>query len=637
MIEYNGILLDYYGDTLNKLIVKRALTDIESLKDRKGTTSTAFDLPRTAVNEKAFGFITTDGTITNSSGSALIYIDNNVYSQGKMYVVGYDDAVIKCNYFGSDLDFIFTISKLSLKEIIEEYPSYANAFNYYNDYFFEDAMISLYGSDVHYCINAPNVIATTFITGAVVPTPANFGFFFKIKDMVNRIVTMNGYNLVSNFFNSDFADAQFYSTHDGKHKSTTFLNAKTTVVTTLSEKIEVGNIALGDFIKTGDAYWNYRALEGFNFDCNVNLIQDAKVKETYLTIYIRNPLDEIIYVSASQKLQEGDNAISLKNTQNFIGGFYVNYLVTSVLKTGFTAPISSTILVTNGVFSHTNIVEDDVLRLRNYISDITQLDFIKSVLLRYNLILDIQGQDIYIDSQQTLTAPTNGEVIESINQLDAVDISHLVKDMTDVDIDIPSIGYISLEQKFTNNATVEERSIGNISYGSELYDIENTSKEIEEYTDEFNSVYDFYTDSLLSGIIDISALGADFAEPIESWENVICTAWGYFGFVHGTRDYFNEIPVPWIDISSGTYTYPPPEMYIMDFAQNRYKTLYNGFFVDTLSKKKNNKVKQIEIYDTLGTLMNFRTNYIINDQVYKLLSFEYDIIAKLVIAKIILK
>jgi len=259
------------------------------------------------------------------------------------------------------------------------------------------------------------------------------------------------------------------------------------------------------------------------------------------------------------------------------------------------------------------------------------------VLLRYNLILDIQDQNIYINSQQKLTAPTNGEVIESIEQLNAIDISHLVEDVTDVDIDIPSIGYISLEQKFTNNATVEERTIGNISYGSEFYDIENASKGVEEYTDEFNSVYDFYTDSLFTGILDIADLGADFVETIESWENLICTAWGYLGLVYGTRDYYKDFPVPWIDISSGTYTYPPPEMYIMDFAQNRYKNLYNGFFVDTLNKKKNNKIKQIEIYDTLGTLMNFRTNYIINDQVYKLLSFEYDIISKLVIAKIILK
>ena len=55
MITYNGIELDYQSDALNSLVIKGGLTKIDNLTDRTGTSSTQFNLPRTAKNELALG------------------------------------------------------------------------------------------------------------------------------------------------------------------------------------------------------------------------------------------------------------------------------------------------------------------------------------------------------------------------------------------------------------------------------------------------------------------------------------------------------------------------------------------------------------------------------------------------------
>ena len=75
---------------------------------------------------------------------------------------------------------------------------------------------------------------------------------------------------------------------------------------------------------------------------------------------------------------------------------------------------------------------------------------------------------------------------------------------------------------------------------------------------------------------------------------------------------------------------------IVRFDVNR-NTKGNTVFQKTLERKKNNKVKEIRLYDHKGTLMSFRKAYIIDGQIYKLLSYEFEPISKLVIAKIILK
>jgi hypothetical protein len=116
MITYNGIELDYQSDALNSLVIKGGLTKIDNLTDRTGTSSTQFNLPRTAKNELAFGNITTEGAESQTNGTAYITIDGNIFSKGILYVMGYDNNNFKCLFMGSDNDLIGTLKKHRLEK-----------------------------------------------------------------------------------------------------------------------------------------------------------------------------------------------------------------------------------------------------------------------------------------------------------------------------------------------------------------------------------------------------------------------------------------------------------------------------------------------------------------------------------------
>ena len=56
-----------------------------------------------------------------------------------------------------------------------------------------------------------------------------------------------------------------------------------------------------------------------------------------------------------------------------------------------------------------------------------------------------------------------------------------------------------------------------------------------------------------------------------------------------------------------------------------------------LKPKEEYKIIEVIFRDELGTIVNNRTEYIFNNQVYKIVEWNYDIIKKLVKAKLIMK
>ena len=69
----------------------------------------------------------------------------------------------------------------------------------------------------------------------------------------------------------------------------------------------------------------------------------------------------------------------------------------------------------------------------------------------------------------------------------------------------------------------------------------------------------------------------------------------------------------------------------------RLKYLADKLFQNTLNQRKDKRVREVTLIDKLGTLISFRKNYIINGQLYKLISYDFDPTTKQVTAQLILK
>ena len=68
-----------------------------------------------------------------------------------------------------------------------------------------------------------------------------------------------------------------------------------------------------------------------------------------------------------------------------------------------------------------------------------------------------------------------------------------------------------------------------------------------------------------------------------------------------------------------------------------FSRTWKALFKNTLEQKKNNKIIEVIFRDELGTIVSNLKEYIYKDQVYKIVEWSYDIIKKLVKAKLIMK
>jgi len=676
MIYFNGIELDYDSKTLNKIVIKKALSDIESLADRKGTSSTTFDVPRTAHNEKAFKNMTVEGSEFTSVGTGSIYLDGNEHSRGKIYIRGYNDTTFKCVFMGEDSNFIKDLKVLEMSDLIEENASdgFLNATLIYSSLGFKAKAATVTSAQLDFIISQPNIIRKTtqvekFAAVAdplAIPylRPDNMAPFFSIKNIMENMIEKQGYTLSSTFFDSDYGSNLVYSTYEGKHKATNYFLDATTSGTSLDYSMDIGSNLHGYMPTKSYAFELDRDCEEVNIRFHLNLANDSKVKKTTLQVItfsdeipsttdgdppVSDGVWEIIGVSNAIVLKEGNNVLDLelKPLITFANGDYFQLKIINELKSGESLPITQTLDLTHTAVSYDTIKSGDFCYLGDYLGPDTQFDFFKNILKQFNLNMLIEDTKIVLELADYGYTPNDEVSIPGIVTSN-IDITNRIKSNIDVSISTKPNSNVHMKQPYLDSPSIIEAGKGVTAFGSYDYDLDTFGTTTDKIDSGFNTVYDVFGDYkfFLNADHDINA-----TTYVEEWENLIGCWWNTLikdrdsNTTYNTEGYNNiyghEQTYRHIDGTihnsatvGGTYGIDMP---VINFKITRFADTAETLFLKTLEQKKNNKVREIELYDYTGNLITFRSDYIIDNQIYKLLSYEFEPISKLVKAKIILK
>mgnify|MGYP003666736674 FL=1 len=374
MIYFNGIELDYYENTINKLVVKRSLTDIETLSKRKGTGSTGFDVPRTPNNEKAFGLITTEGSLTSPVGVARLELDGNTYSKGTIKVLGYNDSIFKCLFLGEDMDVINLLKQTNLKDVVSVKfsESFAGSYAIYTDANVKSAMgNNITTSQLDYCYNVAQGGRAQYNINMVTP-------FFTIKSIINKMFSNIGLTVVSDFMSKELPTHLFYSNFEGTHLSSNLLEGATTTITTVSSKIlDLGAVNLGNGLtQTGNKYYFVDSVEKLNLKLNINVQEDSDVSNAYIIVKVSNSADTVTrFSSAPLYLLAGDNDIKIESQIDITAGDYLT--ITAFTRLNVSLPINYDVVVKDVTIQHDNIQSSGIVLLNDYLNRGTQLEFFR--------------------------------------------------------------------------------------------------------------------------------------------------------------------------------------------------------------------------------------------------------------------
>ena len=634
MIYFNGIELDYNENTLNKIVVKKSLTDIESLGNRRGTSSTTFDVPRTAHNERAFGLMTFEGGLFNPIGTGELHLNGNPYVKGTIKVKGYNDTIFKLLFIGSDIDTINTLKETPLKDLLN--PALTGGTGIYSDAFIKNAFGNITTtSQLDYIYDIPQAHAL-YDASIVVP-------FFSASRIINKIKG-------SDFMTTDYASYLYYSNFVSTHYSTT-LTADIThnFTTSLNSAISLGAVTSGNSVTlTGNNYYFVDDVTKLKADFKVNIVEDEAIELVTVNLNVWEG-GLLIVTGQSANLSVGYNDISLKSDTAISSGSYIVANVSIILKAGYSLPINFDVNISGVNIQTDNIQENAVVLLSDYLGDLSQLDFLQNYLKFHNLVMDIEDETVYIDCQTDATI-----IIEPVNGLaiNQKDITDKIESSTDISLDYSLNKYIYFEQGMITSENQTVKSLNEVSTtGSVFTDLNVYGDGIEVYKVGFNSVYDGLDGYQLSdtttlqvsnvlGIPNLFDVNKHITAPngkipigyALQWENYLTILSGVFSGYGSTSivDYTNL---------DGTATTTAKIKIQNQLARYGSTGIIGTFqlFKGTLEQKKNNKVREIELYDYSGTLINFRTDYIINKQIYKLLSYEFEPISKRIKAKIILK
>ena len=637
MITYNGIELDYKSDALNSLVIKGGLTKIDNLTDRTGTSSTQFNLPRTAKNELAFGNITTEGAESQTNGTAYITIDGNIFSKGILYVMGYDNNNFKCLFMGSDNDLIGTLKKTPFRE----------TFNSSFQLTYIDANIKTYlqavslatlGQDISFHFGHPQL--------SELEANGEFKFlniapYFSVRYLLHKMFKDQNIDLVSNFLDSDYGKSLDWSNFDGEHlSSNSFINGTNDLSITGSNVIDLGTPEAYNNSISVSAYSDYTLVN----DCGKLRLQGVfdytpseEIETAQITIIIfRPPTAPAIIPSALYSttgiyndngiLFEGKNYIDIEISNSFLADDYIYITSTVVLKSGFSFPISGgSLAVSNFIISNDGIAEGDALCWTNYAGNGNQFDFLKKFLVQFNCVLDVDGDQAYIELQDEGVEPVGAcpAILPSI-ATSQFDLTSLVEENTTTNIDYLQGNLVHLNQVISSNSFVEEteffpyQKVG--SYLYKLYSFNNNL--VETYEGGFNTIFDYIDYS----IVDFPLSGLSIST---TWEGYVSSRFGY-------NDIYNEqySPLNYINVNATTTSVDA----LINWSRPVwYARTWKTLFINTLNQKKNNKIIEVIFRDELGTIVSNRKEYIYKDQVYKIVEWSYDIIKKLVKAKLIMK
>jgi hypothetical protein len=278
------------------------------------------------------------------------------------------------------------------------------------------------------------------------------------------------------------------------------------------------------------------------------------------------------------------------------------------------------------IIAHDGIQVGDALNWANYASKETQFDFLKKFLVQFNCVLDIDGDQAYIELQDAGVEPigTGPASLPSIAS-SQFDLTPLVEENTTTEVEYLKGDLVYLSQKIASNNYVDEQEIFKYQkIGSYLFVLNTFSNNrIEVYEGGFNTLFDYIDFS----IVDFGLSGLSYST---TWESYVSSRFGYFDEVYnetyGTMSFINS------NLSTTNV-----DALINWSRPVWFSRTWKALFKNTLEQKKNNKIIEVIFRDELGTIVSNRREYIYKDQVYKIVEWSYDIIKKLVKAKLIMK
>jgi hypothetical protein len=254
---------------------------------------------------------------------------------------------------------------------------------------------------------------------------------------------------------------------------------------------------------------------------------------------------------------------------------------------------------------------------------------LKGVLNDLNLVLDIDGTTAYIELQDEGTEPvgTSPATLPSI-ATSQYDLTNIAQESTNTNIEYLQADLIHLNQQI--NETDYVKSIGVFKYqdfGSFYYKLNSFNNSRVEKIDSFFTAY-YDGSSFIEKVNSFNGTGNAGAYS-ETWENNLSCRYRYEDAGFNGVDSFTYTNADASTTSVAAYlNWSLP----VAFAKT-----WDKLFLNTLNQKKNNKIIEVIFRDELGTIVSNRKEYIYKDQVYKIVEWNYDIIKKLVKAKLIMK
>ena len=455
--------------------------------------------------------------------------------------------------------------------------------------------------------------------------------------MVYKIFMDRGYNFVSNFFDSDYGAAMDYSSFSNHKSSNTFTNnndqfpisgSATSIFLDLGTGLAGNNsITESAYGGTGKKYAFQDAITQLKITGNFKL-QNFDLNFVAIDVIIYDNLNNLLYTSNTLlsnvgRLQNGNNPFDFNLDLDVPANGYVVFQARFDSDTTITFPLQNQFLqVTNMTISHDNIKSSDAVYFGDYMGKLSQLDFISGLLKQFNLVMDVDTDNVYIELQDKGVEPvgTSPATLPSITS-EQYDLTNIVQDNAKTDIEYLQAGLILLKQKLLNSDYPDTLSyLPYQEYGSSYYELEGFDKRnVQESDSYFNCMLDgetFLSSTVRGGVV-------------ETWDNYISMRILTNGTYDGTRSVVIQN-----SFTGGTTTLNA----LINWSEPvTYATTLNKLFINTLKQKKNNKIIEVIFRDELGTIVNNRTEYIFNNQVYKIVEWNYDIIKKLVKAKLIMK
>jgi hypothetical protein len=464
----------------------------------------------------------------------------------------------------------------------------------------------------------------------------NIAPYFSVRHLLHKMFKDNGVDLVSNFLDSDYGESIDWSNFDGTHlSSNTFENGTNRLTVSSQINLDLGtglgnnnSISVGTYSDyTLDNNCSKLRLQGV-----LDYTPSDEIESVQVYVIVFRPTATALYstfgvYNDNGLLFEGKNNFDLTINRNFLANDYILIKAETKLKSGYSFPISGGSIAVNYMrISHDGITQSDALCWADYGGTGNQFEFLKKFLIQFNCVLAVEGDKAYIELQDEGIEPvgTTPASLPSI-AVEQYNLDSIVLDETVTDIEYLQGDLVHLNQAIDNNEYVEETEF--LPYqkvGSYLYQLNSFNNNlIEVYEGGFNTLFDYIDYSS----VDFAQSGLTYST---TWDGYISSRFGYFSEVYDEQ----YAAVDYINIDTTTTSVTPLINWSRPVWFSRtWKTL----FINTLNQKKNNKIIEVTFKDELGTIVSNRREYIYKDQVYKIVEWSYDIIKRLVKAKLIMK